>query len=432
MALSLLFFLIVAVFWVVKPVKRGLLLSHHDVPVELLGWTLEAAQLEQLAKGLNMFAALVAVAAFTRAVRIFERRRLLIVLCGTCSGVFALFAVLVTSPGPGVVWSLYVFGDVYATMMVGAFWALTNDLTSPGQAERSYGLIGLGGVVGGFVGATVVRGWVETTGRTSLLFGCAVTLVIVAFVAVRVDAMAKGKSARLAGPLVPHDGTSAWLEGAKLTLRSRYLLALVALVSSYEIVSSVVDFQLAVTVAATVDGSTQKDAFFGMVGQLVGVVSILVQLLMTSWIMRHLGIAVALLVLPMAILGGSIGFLVVPSLAVAAIMSTSDNALNYSVNQSAREALYVPLTRDEKYKAKAFIDMFIQRAAKVGAVMLNLAVAERMGLGRVRWLSLAVIALVGVWIALARWMARRHAELATEPPAEAVSPDGKRPRRSRP
>jgi ATP:ADP antiporter, AAA family len=417
LALSALFFLIVAVFWVVKPVKRGLLLSHHDVSVVWWGWTLEAAQLEQLAKGLNMVAALVAVAVFTRLVRVLSRRRLLLVLCSACAIAFAAFGVLVSSPGPVVVWSLYVFGDVYATLMIGAFWALTNDLTTKGEAERSYGLIGLGGVVGGFVGATVVRGWVEATGRGSLLFGCAVVLVVIALLAVRVDAMAKPGSPGRGGPLAAHDGTSAWLEGAKLALRSRYLLALMALVSSYEIVSSVVDFQLAATVATAVEGSTEKDAFFGMVGQIVGVASIVVQLVLTSWIMRRLGIGVALLVLPVAVLGGSVGFFVMPSLVLAAIMSTSDNALSYSVNQSAREALYVPLTRDEKYKAKAFIDMFVQRAAKVGAVVVNLAVAERLGLGRVRWLSLAVIVLVAAWIALARWMASRHAELVSEPAA---------------
>jgi ATP:ADP antiporter, AAA family len=414
LGLSVLFFLIVAVFWVVKPVKRGLLLSHHEVPVELLGWAFEAAQLEQIAKVVNMFAAIVAVAVFTRLVRKLDRRRLLIVICSAFAVSFAAFGMLVSSPGPAVVWSLYVFGDVYATLMVGTFWALTSDLTRNGEAERSYGLIGLGGVVGGFVGATVVRSWVETTGRDKLLFGCAATLVVITLLAVWIDARAGRDPNRVGGRLGTSARTSVWLEGAALALRSRYLLAVVALVATYEVVSSIIDFQLSATVARTVAGSTEKDAFFGMVGQLVGIVSILVQLLMTSWVLRRLGIGVALLVLPVAILGGSIGFFVVPSLAVAAVMSTSDNALSYSINQSAREGLYVPLTRDEKYKAKAFIDMFVQRAAKTGAVALNLVVSGSIGMAGVRWLSLAVVAAVGAWIALVRWLGRQHAALAAE------------------
>ena len=184
LGLSTLFFLVVAVFWVVKPVKRGLLLSHHEAPLELVGWALEAAQVEQVAKVVNMFAALVAVAVFTRLVRALDRRRLLVVLCAGFAVVFAAFGVLVPSPSSSVVWGLYVFGDVYATLMVGTFWALTSDVMRSGQAERSYGLIGLGGVLGGFVGATVVRGWVESSGRDSLLFGCAALLVVVAMLAV--------------------------------------------------------------------------------------------------------------------------------------------------------------------------------------------------------------------------------------------------------
>lgn len=433
-ALSVLFFLVVAVFWVVKPIKRGLLLSFYEArPVQIMAWTLEAAELEQFAKVLNMFAAFVAVAVFTRLVRHLERRQLVITLCGAFAGAFVLFGMLVSSPGEALVWSLYVFGDLYATLMLGTFWALTNDLTRNGEAERSYGLIGLGGVVGGFVGATFVRGWVESMGRSSLLFVCAAILVIVGLLAVWVDSRVDRDPSRIGVRLSSTDKTSAWFEGAKLALGSRYLLALVALIASYEVVSSVVDFQLAATVALEVAGTTEKDAFFGLLGQYVGILSILVQLFMTSWVLRRLGIGVALLILPAALVGGSVGFFIVPSLALAAALSTSDNALNYSVNQSAREVLYVPLTRDEKYKAKAFIDMFVQRAAKVAAVVLNLLVAERIGLGQVRWLSVAVIVVVVGWIALVRWLGRAHANLAAEPwvdpkPATTLLPAGYRAR----
>ena len=70
-------------------------------------------------------------------------------------------------------------------------------------------------------------------------------------------------------------------------------------------------------------------------------------------------------------------------LGFAIAMSVSDNGLNYSINQSAREALYTPTTPDEKYKAKAFIDMFVQRFAKVLAVAINLGVTAFAGLAGV-------------------------------------------------
>jgi AAA family ATP:ADP antiporter len=124
-------------------------------------------------------------------------------------------------------------------------------------------------------------------------------------------------------------------------------------------------------------------------------------------------VGLALLVLPVAVLGGSVGFLVLPSLALAAVMSTSDNALAYSVNQSAKEALYVPLDREAKYKAKAFIDMFVQRGAKVVSVAMALLAAELVGVQNVRWLSLLTLATLAAWFWIARWVGERNAALVS-------------------
>ena len=128
--------------------------------------------------------------------------------------------------------------------------------------------------------------------------------------------------------------------------------------------------------------------------------------------MRRLGIGVALLFLPALLLVGSLGFLVLPTLAFATTMSASDNALNYSINQSAKEALYVPTTRDEKYKAKAFIDMFVQRFAKAIAVGVSLGVTTWFAdFSSVRWLSLFTVAVVGLWLVAVRYAGRRFEEL---------------------
>ncbi|MDX1639724.1 MAG: Npt1/Npt2 family nucleotide transporter, partial [Balneolaceae bacterium] len=84
----------------------------------------------------------------------------------------------------------------------------------------------------------------------------------------------------------------------------------------------------------------------------------------------------------------------------------------YSINQSAKEALYTPTSQDVKYKAKAFIDMFVQRFAKVLAVVLNLAVAAWVGLGNVRWLSVACLVILVFWILLVRFAGREFEKKA--------------------
>lgn len=422
--LSLVFFLVTAVYWIVKPIKRGLMLSiYADDPLRIGGWVLQAAEVEQLAKVVDMLAAFFVVAMFTKLVRRFDRRHLIVVVCGILTVPFAAFALLVDTASPFVAWPLFIVGDMYAALMVGTFWALTNDLVRNGEAERSYGIIGLGGVVGGFVGATTVNGLVETVGRAPLLVVASLLTALVAVVALAVERTASRDGKRCARRLESGGRGSAWLEGARLVGRSKYLIAIAVLVTLYEMVSNIIDFQLAASVQLAIEGSEAKDAFFGFVGQLTGVVSILAQLIMTSWVMRRFGVGVALLVLPVAVLGGAVGFLVLPSLMLAAVMSTSDNALAYSVNQSAKEALYVPLDRQEKYKAKAFIDIFVQRGAKVVSVALALLAAELVGVENVRWLSVPTLVTLAAWFWIARWVGQRHAARVTSDEALPVSPD---------
>ena len=90
------------------------------------------------------------------------------------------------------------------------------------------------------------------------------------------------------------------------------------------------------------------------------------------------------------------------------------NGYSYSINQSAKEVLYVPTTRDEKYKAKAFIDMFVQRFAKALAVGLSLLITTYFaGFESLRWLSLLTVVLLVLWILAVRYVGRVFAERET-------------------
>lgn len=407
--LSAYFFLVIATFWILKPLKRGVIVNYFgDDPIQFLGMTFGGAESEQIGKILNMIAVYLIVILFTFLARRYARHHLTLIFGVIFSACFVLFATLVQDPTEGVVWSFYVFGDMFNTVMVALFWAFTNDVMRSDQAKRSYGIIGLGGVIGGFVGATVVNSSVESFGRAPLLLFCVVPMAIIVMIAYAVHARTKrqGGAARSDGPAAPGKLASTALEGAKLVFSSKYLLAIMGIIATYELVSNIIDFQLAATIEAQVQEDLAKDSFFALVGQLVGLVSIGVQLLLTAFVMKRFGIKVALLFLPVAVLLGTVGFLVVPGLLFVAMMSVSDNALNYSINQSAKEALYVPTSRDVKYKAKAFLDMFVQRAAKVVSVFLNLLFASLFVSG-VRWLSLVVLAMLGLWVQFVRYVGNR-------------------------
>ena len=420
LGLSLYFFLVIAVFWVLKPIKRGLVISYFgEHPIRMAGWVLSGAQAEQLGKVLNMIVAFAVVGVFTWLVRRYARHYLILIFCAVFGGLFLFFGSVIghiESLGAPGVWSFYVTGDIWTTVMVATFWAFANDLNTGDEAERLYGIVGLGGVVGGFVGASVVSGLVEPIGRAPLLFACLVPTAVIGGLAVWIHRRECGANPDL--PCAPDQETivdedNAFLEGGKIVFQSKYLLGIAAVLGLYEMVSNIVDFQLAVVVEDQVTSAVERDSFFGLVGQATSLVSIGVQLFLTSFVMKRYSVKVALLFLPLAILGGTLGFVALPTLAFVGFMSVSDNALNYSINQSAKEALYTPTTQDEKYKAKSFIDMFVQRAAKVGAVALNLGLTALV-IADVRWLSVAVGVLLVAWIATIRYLGSRYEDRKEE------------------
>ena len=421
------FFLVITTFWILKPIKKGLFISYYKEVggFDLLGWwQFDAAQAELLAKVLNMAVAAAAVAVFTLLARSFRRQQLTFILSGFFILCYLAYSFLLDNAGGGTVWTFYLFGDLFSTLMVATFFAFLNDSVDPGSAKRLYGLIGLGGVSGGFFGSAVVGVNVKSLSPALSMWLCLAIAVAIALVALAAGRVVSRKlAAQETGGSKAEDasdsqaaqtedqpqGNPAW-EGARLALRSRYLLSVVAIVGLYEMVSTIMDFQFTSTVLHYLDGP-QIGEHFPRVFTFTNMVALVVQLFLTSFVMTRFGVGPALLFLPVAALLGSAGFLIAPVLLLGSLLNTTDNGFSYSINQSAKEALYVPTTRDEKYKAKAFIDMFVQRFAKALAVGLSLLITTLFaGYSSIRWLSLVTAAILLLWILAARYAGRSFRE----------------------
>ena len=408
------FLLVIATFWILKPIKKGLFLDYYrESGFDLASWHFDAAQAELLAKVLNMVVAVVAVTVFTILARSFQRQQLTSIFSIFFVICFIVYSFLLNSAGDWTVWSFYLFGDLYSTLMVATFFAFLNDSVTSDKAKRLYGLIGLGGVAGGPLGATAKFALDVSDGTWMWLCTAVAALIVVV-------AIAAGRYVDVSAPVKPKEtppadkgnqpAENAAIEGAKLVFRSRYLLSVVAIVGLYEMVSTIMDFQFSATVLHFLEGDELKN-HFDKVFTFTTWVAFFVQLLLTSFVMTRFGVGVALLFLPVAAMLGSVGFLIAPVLLVGSFLNTADNGFSYSINQSAKEALYVPTTRDEKYKAKAFIDMFVQRFAKVLAVVLSLVVSSAVaGFESVRWLSLATLLILVLWIMAARYAGRAFKE----------------------
>lgn len=424
------FFLIIATFWILKPLKKGLFVGFYDQHgLDLGGWHLVAAQAELLAKVANMFVAALAVVAFSALSRSLRREQLIFAFSAFFVLALSGLALTIRDPDDLTVWTFYLAGDLYTTLMVAAFFAFLNDSVTPIDARRLHPPVVLGGVAGGAFGSSVLATWIGAVEPTAWLFVCVGATVAAALLAGYAGREVSRRERR--GELDPHEPAlaaqaapgagapersgNAAVEGARLVSRSRYLLAIASIVGLYEIVSTLLDFQFTSTVAHFLDGPAIGE-HFALVFTITNITALLVQLFVTSYVMRRFPLGVALMATPAAILGASVGFLALPVLWTGSLLNTADNGLSYSINQSAKEALYTPTSRDEKYKAKAFIDIFVQRFAKALAVGVSLLVTTVFTeFSTIRLLSLVVAVLAAAWVLAARYGGRRFRRMTELP-----------------
>jgi AAA family ATP:ADP antiporter len=413
------FFLVITSFWMLKPIKKTLFIGYYKQGgFDLLGWHMTGSQAELLAKILNMFIAFLAVAVFTWLARRFRRQQLTYIFSAFFMVSYVLYNFSLSNPNEYAVWSFYLFGDLFSTLMVATFFSFLNDSVTPDKAKRLYGLVGSGGVLGGAFGSLIVRVWIDRLDTNTWLW---VTFFIAAAI-IGIAAMAGAMVNK--NPPVPTEklppkpeskqkSANPAIEGAKLVFSSRYLLAIVAIVGLYEITSTIMDFQFTATVEHYVDRDNIAK-HFSTVYTITNFVAMFVQFFLTSYVMTRFGVRVALFVLPVFVLLSSAGFVIVPVLWIGSMLNTADNGFSYSINQSAKETLYVPTSRDEKYKAKAFIDMFVQRFAKALAVIISLVITSIFAdFTSVKWLSFFTIAIVIVWLFAVRYAGNKFNEITT-------------------
>lgn len=351
--LFLFFFLVIAVFWIQKPLRTsGLLISGGIVALPWAKLLVAAAVLPALA----------AYAALTRSLR--ERPRA--VLVGVCSGAFILGLAAFAGLGRGTTaaaFAYFLFVDLYVTVMVALFWSLAHETTPPAQARRIYALAGAGGILGGIAGSALT-GWLAPIAPPETMLWIAAALLA------PLAPLARGL-----GPPSPEDGNegsslhAAW-HGARLTWASPYLLAIGAVVVLYEVSSNVVDYLFHAHALSAFSEEAALAAFLGRFNAAIIGASVIFQLVLTSYLLRRRGPRAGLLILPAAFAAGSLLFLAAPTLAAAAFLFFSDGSLHYSVNQTSKETLYTSETRQVKYEAKAFIDMLLFRAAKAFSSLL--------------------------------------------------------------
>jgi AAA family ATP:ADP antiporter len=212
-----------------------------------------------------------------------------------------------------------------------------------------------------------------------------------------------------------------FLEGLKLMLQHRYLMAIFAANFIYEVVVTIFDFNFKVAAGSQYTGVALSN-YLSLYGSSVNIVSLLCLLLGISNITRFLGVGVALAAMPIIVGFALFGFLALDSLTFLFGLMVGSKAINYALNGPALKQLYIPTTPDVRFKAQAWIETFGSRASKEAGSLFNMLLAPLqsafgVALGRARYLMLSGslgFPLLAFWLIVAIFLGRKFRRAVEE------------------
>ena len=427
-------FLLLTAYYVIKPVREALILAASGAEVKSYAAAGQALLL------------LLLVPLYGRLADRLPRRRLLNAVTGFFVACLVAFYLLAEA-GVRVGIPFFLWVGIFNLMIVAQFWSFANDLYSREQGERLFPIVAFGASLGAVLGSGVAGALIPLVGVPQLLPVAALLLAVAAALGNLADRRERrrceaGLPPRFTTAEIPAatgeylvqeaGGTpqvTVSLAGApsrpgtfRLVFESRYLLGIALLLLVVNWVNTTGEYVLGRTVAAaaeaavaggTADGLGVADfigRFYSRFFLGVNLAGLLLQLLVVPRLLRLAGVRVAVLVLPAVALLGYALLAFVPLLGVVRWVKTAENATDYSLQNTVRNVLFLPTTREQKYKAKQVIDGFFVRAGDVLAALSIYLGTTVLALGP-REFALGNLVLVLAWLGLAVGTGRGYARL---------------------
>jgi AAA family ATP:ADP antiporter len=392
-------FIVLASYYVIRPIRDDIGAAGG---VENLSWMFTA----------TLIAMLIANALFSAIVARMSRRRFIPIAYRFFILNLALFYLLMHSASPAqAVWvgrAFYVWVSVFNLFVVTVFWAFMTDVFNSDQGKRLFGFISVGGTLGGIVGGGLTASLVRHVGTANLLIISAALLECGAWCVRFFPAHFRRETEQQHQAERPIGG-NLW-SGVTHAFSSPYLLGICAFMLLHAITSTLVYFQQADITAHQFHDRAARTAFFAQLDLSVNVLTIVVQIFLTGRLLKWLGVGITLAMLPAVSLIGFVSLAVLPTLSLLAVFQVLRRAMNYAVSRPAREVLFTVLRREDKYKAKSFMDTFVYRAGdQIGAWSYPALRWLGLGLTGISW---AAVPLVAFWCVLSLWLGRRQVALA--------------------
>ncbi len=385
--LGLIFFFTIGVYWFLRTSKDGVFN------------TLVGVDWIPFAKWVSVFFIIPLTMFYGALVDRFPKHRVFYALSTIYAAAALIFAYMLSHETLGIAnavespwrllgWAYYLYVESFGSIMVVLFWSFATDTTTPESAKRGFPILSLLAQFGMLLGSAVNSGRFGTFQVTTALFFCSFAIIMIsAMIYIFMSVIPQDQLRSYSESSDKKSKKAGFMEGFRLIFSQPYLLGIFSSIMIFEIINTLFDFKFKALIglevqrfvvengiAAEAVGVLKTQMFnewVGWMGEWSAILSIVSIVFGIGNISRYLGLTASLVVLPVLLAGVALIVGGTKVLWVAGLAVIIAKGINYALYQPSKEQLYIPTSKDAKYKSKAFIEMFGSRSSKALASGIN-------------------------------------------------------------
>jgi ATP:ADP antiporter, AAA family len=392
-------------YYIIKTVREPLILT-SAVPRPLQGLGIRGpAEVKTYASAAQALVLMGFVPAYSWFASRVDRMKLVLGVTAFFVANILAFALAVGAGVENIGVFFYVWVGLFSLSIIAQFWSYANDTYSKEAGNRLFPVIGIGMTAGSPVGAWIAGRMFEAhlAPQAMLYVAGGLLLGSAVFYTLSNRGLQAGGEVAAQEPL-------AGKSGFTLVFTSRYIGLIALLLVLLNVVNTTGEYILSNLVvtrasqAAALDPGFDKSAFigafYGSYFLWVNIAAVLLQAVVAARLVKRFGLAGVLFALPFVALGAYGMVALGATIGVVRWAKTAENATDYSVMNTAKQLLWLPTSREEKYKAKQAVDSFFVRFGDLTAAAVVFAGTSWLGL-EARGFAVVNLAFVLGWLLVA-------------------------------
>lgn len=297
-----------------------------------------------------------------------------------------LMAVFLFRTGGLFSFLFYLWKEVFILIMFQQLWSIIHSTIKFEKAKYLYGIFfAFGGL--GSIFASALPGFLAVKlGSENLLYS---SIPIYILLTIFYCALLKHSN-----PSIHVEKETPLKDGVSLVLKSKPLMFILLILVFMQLASTFVNFQFNTVLEKTVQGEDLRTEYYGRIHGLGSFVTVSLQLAGSFFLVHFLGLRRGHLFVPLFLILNAIGSLFMPTFRMIAASYITIKAFDFSIFGVLKEMLYIPLSHEEKFQAKTFIDVFVYRASKaLGALLILLFQFFGASMSALSWSLMGILAI---------------------------------------